>query len=304
VATIAIVFVMALLHEFAHVWAAVNLGGRVRQLLVTPWGGPSELVLPPQPKAQLIVHCAGPFLHMMIFATGALLLILAGNKSIWELINPLKPLPVVAGHVDISLIGITTWVNFQMLVVNLIPAPPFDGSRIVRSAARSFDPEIPELRLETAILGSGIGSGLALFAVAWVVRDINEGPIQPTWFLLVCAGIMLIFSSRHGFHQWSSRQSNDFSMLDELMKYETMEHEGFDAASDYEDDEDSIVEWMGDQLAGTEMAERSVAIEEERRVDVILEKLHRHGMKALSEDERTFLERISQQYRRRRETQR
>jgi hypothetical protein len=36
-------------------------------------------------------------------------------------------------------------------------------------------------------------------------------------------------------------------------------------------------------------------------VDVILEKLHRHGKEALSEEERSFLNRISQQYRRRRE---
>ena len=300
-ATIAIVFVLAVFHELAHAWAAVNLGGGIRNLVITPWGGPSDLILPPQPRAQLVVQCAGPFFHLLLFGIGAILLVSTGHNTIGQLTNPLQPL-AVGKDLDISVIQIATWVNFQMLWINLIPAAPFDGCRIVRSAVRSWNPHVSELRLETAVLGIGLACGLVMFVFAWVLRDYNTGPVQPTWFVLACAGVTLIFVSRNEFHQWFAEQQNDFSMLDELLNYESMEDEFMDSVSDYEDDEDSLADWMVDQMPGSELAERSVAIEEERRVDVILEKLHSQGIEALTDDERMFLDRISQQYRRRRET--
>ncbi len=304
VATLAIVFCVALLHEMAHAWAAVNLGGGIRKLVISPWGGPSGFILPPQPRAQLVVHCAGPFLNLLLFAVGAVLLVITGHNSLWELMNPLQPLPLRSEGLDISLIQIATWVSFQMLVLNLIPAPPFDGSRIMRSAVQSYNPHVSDLRLETAILGSGIACGLIMFIFAWVLRDNQTGPVQPTWLVLACTGVTLIFTARYEFHQWFASQQNDFSVLDELMNYESMEEDFVDSVSDYEDDEDAIADWMVDQLPGSELAERSVAIDEERRVDVILEKLHRQGIEGLTDDERKFLDRISQQYRRRREMNR
>lgn len=299
--TIAVVFVVALLHELAHVWATANLGGGVRQLILTPWGGPSDLILPPQPRAQCVVHCAGPFLNLLLFSIGAFLLVMTGRNTPGELTNPLMPLPVIPGQLDISLVQIATWVNFQMLMVNLIPAAPLDGSRILRSGLQSWNPHISGLRLESIVLGCGIASGLSMFLFAWLLRDVNYGPVQPTWFVLAIAGVTLIFSARHQFHQWFASQQNDFSMLDELLKYESMDDDFPEPSSEFEDD-DAIAEWMVDQIPRSEMAERSVAIEEERRVDVILEKLHQHGIETLTEDERMFLDRISRQYRRRRES--
>ncbi len=62
-----------------------------------------------------------------------------------------------------------------------------------------------------------------------------------------------------------------------------------------------ISDWLKDQRSKSENAERSIELEEERQVDRILEKLHRKGIEALSDEERAFLNRISLQYRRRRE---
>jgi stage IV sporulation protein FB len=305
--TVAVVFVIAILHELAHAVAAVNLGGSFQSIVVTPWGGPSEIVLPPQPRARLVVHLAGPFLNLVLFALGAFLLIMTDpvRNSFGSLINPLSPQRLQDGLLEISLIQIATWVNFQMLVCNLLIAPPFDANRILRSIVNSINPEVSELRLEAGMMWLGCAMGMVLIGAAWLLRDVDHsGLILPTWFVLVVAGICVVFSSRHEFHLWAESIDQNFSAMDELMDYDP---EGVDSGmfgtSGHEtafNDQESLNEWMADQATGSELAERSVALEEERRVDLILEKLHKHGLERLNEDERAFLERISQQYRRRR----
>lgn len=290
---------MAIFHELAHAYAAVNLGGAIRSIVVTPWGGQSDIVLPPQPRAQLAVHCAGPFLHLLLFTLGAFLLVVSGPTQLWQLMNPMSPLPLRSGLVEISLIQIATWVNFQMLLVNLLAVAPFDASRILRSAVQSYNPDVSGRRLESALMLIGCAIGVLAIGFTWPLREFNSGPIQPTWFVLVCAGIVMIFMARHEFHQWERNQESEFSMLDELMQYDSLEEDFLEAFSDYNGDQEVLNDWIADQAPGSELAERSVAIEEERRVDVILEKLHKNGIERLTDDERTFLNRISQQYRRR-----
>ena len=56
-----------LIHEMAHVFAIANLGGHVNNLLLMPWGGNSDFVLPQTPVSRTIVHLAGPFINGAIF---------------------------------------------------------------------------------------------------------------------------------------------------------------------------------------------------------------------------------------------
>lgn len=301
-ATVVLVFSLAVFHELAHAWVAVCLGGTMRTLVITPWGGNSTFLMPPHPKAHLAVHAAGPVFHLALFAVGAFLLISTQHATLWDLTNPLRPLPLQGGLVEISLIKIATWLNFQMLIVNLIPVSPFDGREIVSSLVQSGNPEVSDLKLETALLSIGLLSGCAAFLIAWFVREVPSAPLPPAWFLMTVAGVLLIFSARNRFHQWASQiQLEDFSMLDELMEYEGLSADFPDGGPEPFDHESELLhDWMADQYSGSEKAEQSVALEEERRVDTILEKLHRLGLDGLSEDERSFLNRISQQYRRRR----
>ncbi len=303
--TIVVVFFMALLHELAHGFAAATLGGRLNSLVITPWGGQSEMAMPLQPREQFLVHAAGPFFNAAAFAIGALLLTMTERASFTSLINPLQPFALQGGF-EVSLMKIVTWVNFQMLIVNLIPAFPFDAQRMLRSAVLAYNRRTPALSLESGLLFFGVSSGLLLIAAAWLLRDNNTGPIQPTWYVLGVAGILVIFSARYGFHQEVVDAQKELQILDELMNYEML----YDNEDDEDEDTDpwlgdheegSIADWLYDQQSATENAERSVAIEEERRVDAILEKLHSDGIEALTDEERRFLDRISQQYRRRRE---
>ncbi len=301
--TVLVVLGMAILHELAHAFAAVTLGGRLRELVITPWGGQSDLLMPLLPREQVLVHAAGPFLNAAVFAVGALLLTTTGQESFWRLIHPLHPFPLQAGMVELSLLKIVTWVNFQMLVVNLIPAFPFDASRVIRSTVLSYNSRTPALNLENAILGMGIASGLLMFLFAWICRDMNYGEIRPTWFVLVVTGLLLIFAARYGYHMKVVENRRELQMLDNYISYDVMEEE-FESTEPWlnEFDEDAIADWLHDQQPRRENAERSVAIDEETRLDAILKKVHEDGAEALSEEEKEFMNRISQQYRRRRGT--
>ncbi len=301
-ATVIAIFLVALIHELAHGFAATTLGGQVRELTLMPWGGDSEMLLPPSHKEQLIVYAAGPFINAVMFLIGTILLTMTGQATLAELCNPLMPNALRPGMFEISMVKIITWVNFQMFIVNMIPASPFDASKIIRSCVLSYNPRTSSLSVENALLGMGIASGLLMFLFAWLFRDFNSGPIQPTWFVLVVTGILLIFSARYGFHCKVTEAQRELQLLDDYINYDILDEE-FESTdnwlSDYE--EDVIADWLHDQQSASESAERSVAVDEDRRVDMILEKLHANGIESLSDDERSFLDRISQQYRRRRE---
>jgi hypothetical protein len=308
-ATILVVLLSAIGHELAHAFAATTLGGRLQELVLTPWGGPSEMLLPPEPHEQLIVHAAGPFFNASVFALGALLLLTSRaateHLSIWALVNPMEPFALQSGELAISLTKIVTWVNFQMLLVNLIPAFPFDASHLIRSAALTYNPRTPAISLENAILGAGIASGVLMFLFAWLAwlsGDNNSWVVRPAWLVLVVSGVLLIFSARYGYYLKVAEARHELQMLDRYVNYRMME-EDFDTSDSWmsEFEEDAIADWLQDQKPRNETAERTVASDEESRVDAILKKLHERGQEALTDDEREFLNRISQQYRRRRE---
>jgi hypothetical protein len=52
-------------HELAHIFAAINLGGSVQKIVLAPWGGQSEFVLPNSPRAQSVVYVAGSFANII-----------------------------------------------------------------------------------------------------------------------------------------------------------------------------------------------------------------------------------------------
>ena len=303
--TVVMLFFIAGFHELAHAFAASTLGGRLESLEITPWGGNSRILMPPAPREQLIVHVAGPFLNGITFLVLALLLGVTNQASLWTLVDPLHPILFDWKSPESSLFQMAAWINFQMFVVNMIPAFPFDASAITRSVVLSNNPRVSSLRLENKILVTGLVSGLAMFVAAWLLRDYNAGPIRPTWLLLVLAGVMTIFSARFGYHTVVLQAQIEMQLMEQFLPiddyYErTSESEATESyLSEFE--EDAIADWLHDQQQGCEYAENAVAVDEERRVDLILEKLHDNGIESLSDDEREFLNRISLQYRSRRD---
>ena len=293
-ATALVLLISVIVHELAHVFAIANLGGDIHTLVLTPWGGNSEWTLPAQAPSRALVYVFGPFISLAIFLMGASLLIQTNNAGIEELINPLRPLAFTTEAWEVSLIRIVTWVNFQLLLVNLLPCFPFDGAGFVRSIIHSLNTDLPAVRVESAISVMGNAVALTLMGLAWLSQDYNPGPIRPTWFLLLSVGIILHFASRYSFHRETTHLDSPWDDSDDFgLDHESMFEDSAFFSLDQPENA-AYSKWLVEKQEARMQDELRMEQEEEERSDAILEKLHHHGLKSLSEEDRTLLHRVSE----------
>ena len=137
--TTLVLLASVIIHELAHVFAISSLGGHVNNIVLMPWGGQSDVVLPQGAQSRSIAHLAGPFINGMIFLFCSALLVQTEHATLADLVNPLQPHWFNVGDWRVSIVEITCWVNFQLMLVNMLPCYPFDGAAIVRSVVSSLN---------------------------------------------------------------------------------------------------------------------------------------------------------------------
>ncbi|QDU21612.1 M50 family metallopeptidase [Urbifossiella limnaea] len=76
--TIVLLFVVILLHEFGHAFAARALGGEAREILIWPLGGLAMVEIPNTPRAHLLTAVAGPAVNALICVAVAVPLLVSG----------------------------------------------------------------------------------------------------------------------------------------------------------------------------------------------------------------------------------
>ena len=243
IATIVVFLISILLHELAHVFANINLGGQIEDITLAPWGGQSRMYLPDSDHSQFLIYLAGPFANAAIFAIGAILLTQSGNAHFAELVNPFQPFLFDRMFPETSILKIVTWVNFQLLVINLLPVHPLDASHALRAAIKSNNPLLPKIKIETAILAIGIGTSLIVVGLAWVFRDQHLG-LFPGWFLFSMAGITLISTARYGFHVFTFPEDEHWEIDDYETYNQLYDDEDLLDFESEEDDELNISQWL------------------------------------------------------------
>jgi Zn-dependent protease len=315
IVTIAVVLVCVIAHELAHWYAVTNLGGYVSRWTLLPWGGGSDFELEDRSeRANFVAHAAGPFANGVLFSLGATLLIQAGESSLADLTNPFRPHAFHFETSAASIMKIATWVNFQLLFVNLMPCFPFDGAAMMRSLIRLANESLPQIRVESAIMVMGHACAFTMIGLSLLIREYSLGPIPSGWMLMTLAGIMLFYSARFAFFdqmkfpsdEWDENAAGSPDYLDSIYEeISRLEDEDFhdDFDSDFDNGQSSQMpysQWLTEKQEARLQREQALEQSEDQLADEVLEKLHGDGLDSLSDDERDLLSRVSERLRRKR----
>ncbi len=292
--TVAILLVSVTLHEVAHALAAHRVGGKVDAIVLGPVGGLISPRVPDEPEAHLFVALAGPFTHLFLSVLAAIALASLGNTELLGLLNPFAtPQDLTVGTTLVVGAKLTLWLNWILMLLNLLPAYPFDGGPILRAMLW------PAFGRRTArVVTARVAMCLAvLLCGGSLVTLAAEVPSQlPLWIPLVMLGMFLFFSARQDLAaasapEWTEQPAGYQVNSDGLDLLDVM-------WSSDDDENGVLVEHQ--QRPQTEENQRVKEAAEDARVDDVLARLYDSSWDQLSPDEIDILQRASQRYRRRR----
>ena len=155
---LAVMPVLVLMHELAHVFTARAFGAVTRSVTLSPIGGVAMIELQSMaPWQDVLVSLAGPASNLALAAL------------LWGTEGELR---------------ILMFANLLLGLFNLLPAYPMDGGRVLRSSLRMVVPEEAaasmSLGVGVLVVGAMLAVGLALGQVGLVLVGV---------FLLVVQGM-------------------------------------------------------------------------------------------------------------------
>ncbi|MCY3966848.1 MAG: site-2 protease family protein [Acidobacteria bacterium] len=147
------------LHELGHALTARRYGIETREIVLTPIGGVARLDGYPQGLAELAIAAAGPLVNLALAVVLFFGLLVAG-------------LPPWGAGAVVDLHSALQWLlfgNLCLFALNLLPAFPLDGGRILRSALSFLLGQERATKIATR-LGLALAAVLGLAAlVPWVL---------------------------------------------------------------------------------------------------------------------------------------
>ena len=115
-------FAIVLLHEYGHALACRQVGGNADHIVLWPLGGVAYVDPPPRPGATLWSIAAGPLVNVVLLVIITILGVSVKNLGLWPAFPNLH-----------ALMRALWYINFGLLIFNLLPIYPLDGGQILRS---------------------------------------------------------------------------------------------------------------------------------------------------------------------------
>ncbi|GMV24840.1 MAG: hypothetical protein AMXMBFR58_08710 [Phycisphaerae bacterium] len=289
-AAMATLFVLVLLHEFGHCLACRWVGGDADEILMWPLGGLAYCRPPHEWKAALITTIGGPGVNVaLIPVLGGALVVMGLNPS--DLVfNPFRPYgPWIMYFLDSfpkTVLWSAYYTNLVLLGFNvLLPMFPMDGGRILQEILwkhlgykRSMQIAVNIGFLGAILLGClGIASGegrligLALFGGITCYNEkirLASMEDEPEWG----------FDTSRGYRALEAgRGSESVAQRRAYRRAQKAQQEAQERARRQQREQDAMQE----------------------KVDALLDKIRDHGIQSLTDKEREFLHRASEESRRR-----
>jgi Zn-dependent protease len=160
-AIVSFVFVFygcVVLHEYGHALTARIFGVRTRDIILTPIGGIARLEsMPENPIHEILIALAGPAVSVAIFC-GLLAAIVFGFPDV---ITHAKPHSFADGITSASqFLLLLAGGNLMLAVLNMVPAFPSDGGRVMRAVLELFLSRVRATEIAVyfgAIVALGLG---------------------------------------------------------------------------------------------------------------------------------------------------
>jgi stage IV sporulation protein FB len=128
---IAILFVVVLLHEFGHCFAARWVGGDANQIMMTPLGGLAMAGAPHRWLPTLITVAAGPAVNVVICAFCGIFLWIFHSFNFLPFVYP--PLGTFSWLDPLRYLYLTYAISMSLLIFNLLPIYPLDGGQMLHA---------------------------------------------------------------------------------------------------------------------------------------------------------------------------
>jgi stage IV sporulation protein FB len=298
----ALLFFSVLLHEFGHCFAARFMQGDANEILLWPLGGLANCEVPHTPRANFVVAAGGPVVNLVLFLFSALVLFLL-EPSLQPHLNPIYCLgrdsnQQVALHLwngpsatsyfspysPQVLLSHFFWVNWVLFLLNLVPAFPLDGGRMLQSVLWNYVGYRPAT-MWTVIVGF-----VFTFIIGVVSIVLNES-------MLVGLAVFIGYSC---WYQWLILETGGEDSVfgyDFSQGYTSLERDQPPAPAAPKQSWWS--RWRQKRAARKLQREIERREAEESRMDQLLEKISTQGITALTDEERRFMKQFSDRYKNR-----
>jgi Zn-dependent protease len=304
-----ILFGVVLAHEYGHCFAARLVGGDAQELVIWPLGGLANVEVPNRPRAHFLTAAAGPAVNLLLCLVCVGLLVALDRHGYQPPWNPLPgkgvfPFRDLNGQVELHtwageallrspyslpvwLVRIF-WVNYFLLLINvLLVGFPLDGGRMLQAALW------PSFGYRQATL-------IAVFAGFAVVFVVGLYAIIENQVLALCLALFIYVSCQRQWVVLETGGEEGVFGYDFSQGYTSLERDQPAPAAPAPPKQSWWQRWLQRRAERRLKRETEEREAEERRMDELLEKIHREGAASLTDEERRFMKRVSDRYKNRR----
>ncbi|MGF1633877.1 MAG: site-2 protease family protein [Phycisphaerae bacterium] len=280
---LSILFIVVLLHEFGHCFAARRVGGSAEEIVMTPIGGLAMAMAPNRPWPRFVTVAGGPLVNVAIcLVTGVLIYALSGRVLF-------GPWSFGEGFPDAGFAQVYSYayffyvVSWALLVFNLLPMFPLDGGQLLQTFLWK-----PMGYYKSMLTTMNVGMVTAVVVVL-VGIGLLTVPGVP-------GGLLAIFIAVNCFI--NCLQMRRMLIAEGPWGFQDEEETNYAASLRMEEEKPSWRERMAERRA-EKQAEREAAQarQEQEQLDQVLVKISRQGEASLSGAERKFLKQVTQRRR-------
>jgi Zn-dependent protease len=272
-------WILILLHEYGHCFAARRVGGDADEIILWPLGGLAMCQVPDTWKANLLVALAGPAVNVVLLPVFAISILLAVGDPSVIFFNPLNPIEAMqsqslsagsnAGALAKQLLVAAHQTNFYLLAFNmLVPMFPMDAGRVLHALIWKKRGQFEATGLASRV---GLFLGVAMIVAGLVLENITLAAIG------LFGGLLCWQELRIQRFEADPVLGGGFSSMSSTPG---MSGIGFDP-----DDEPP---------SKRELKKQAQQESVEQEVDLILEKISSQGMASLTAQEKKTLKKASE----------